>query len=390
MPGRRYRTFRSGDVHENLGIALLMGVGFVAPVPRSEDIGFDVVVTLIRPGTGKYLIPEDSFCVQLKAASQRAVNYLNSDAVAWLRKLELPLFIGSVEMSSASLTLYPTHNLSQSLLSPREEKIRLTLKPSRPKYHPMDARLIEISHPALTWSARDLCSAAFQQKAYTVLKGHIVAHQRNIRFRKLGYCEAVAWEPGEPPAHAGTMMMSSPDEDDREVLEALVAPLLSYLMKLRSKRRFSDLPALLGVMEMMRERGVDPDPGDWHKRITLMSADGDDLSEEEIVRLRSLANPGELDLTGTRITDAALDTIPRDTIKLSLAKTKVTDEGMKHLKGLHRLERLNLAETQITDCGISELLGMSTLVWINLTESKVSKAGPEKLRREVPGIEIVR
>jgi hypothetical protein len=81
---RREKRFRSGDLHEELGLFLLRGVAFMAPVPRTEDVGADGFATLIRPGEGSFLMPDVSFMVQLKAASVRSILYKKPEAVDWL------------------------------------------------------------------------------------------------------------------------------------------------------------------------------------------------------------------------------------------------------------------------------------------------------------------
>ena len=60
MPARRGKNFRSGDLAEQLGLYLLQSVALVAPVPRTEDIGIDVVCTLISEYDQYSYLAEDS------------------------------------------------------------------------------------------------------------------------------------------------------------------------------------------------------------------------------------------------------------------------------------------------------------------------------------------
>jgi hypothetical protein len=48
MPALRGKNLRSGDVTEQLGTLLLQSLASVAPVPRTEDVGVDVVATLLE------------------------------------------------------------------------------------------------------------------------------------------------------------------------------------------------------------------------------------------------------------------------------------------------------------------------------------------------------
>ena len=68
-----------------------------------------------------------------------------------------------------------------------------------------------------------------------------------------------------------------------------------------------------------------------------------------------------LELRSTKITDAGLIHLKGLTNlqKLTLRGSKITDAGTEHLKGLTNLEELNLSHTQITDAGIAQLAGMN-------------------------------
>jgi len=45
MTGRRLRSYRIGDLNEELGILLLKSLAAVAPIPRQEDFGLDAEAT---------------------------------------------------------------------------------------------------------------------------------------------------------------------------------------------------------------------------------------------------------------------------------------------------------------------------------------------------------
>jgi hypothetical protein len=116
MPGMRDRNLRSGDLHEELGIFLLKAIALVAPVPRPEDVGNDAFATLIRPEGTRRLIPDLSFLVQLKSASVPSVSYTTPEEMAWISALEVPFFIGRVDLKQASIELFTTQGLYQILL----------------------------------------------------------------------------------------------------------------------------------------------------------------------------------------------------------------------------------------------------------------------------------
>jgi hypothetical protein len=67
------QNLRRADFAENLGVYLLRPFAAVAPVLRADDFGLDAIATLLRPETGRTMVAERSFYVQLKAASVTSV-----------------------------------------------------------------------------------------------------------------------------------------------------------------------------------------------------------------------------------------------------------------------------------------------------------------------------
>src|SRR5208282_5102428 len=104
MPGSRGRDWRGGDLAEGLGLELLRPFAFIAPVPRTEDIGIDAVATLFRRETDK-LFAEGSFLVQVKAVSRRKIEY-TGEQMDWLRALTLPFYWMSVDLASTTVELW--------------------------------------------------------------------------------------------------------------------------------------------------------------------------------------------------------------------------------------------------------------------------------------------
>jgi hypothetical protein len=100
---------------------------------------------------------------------------------------------------------------------------------------------------------------------------------------------------------------------------------------------------------------------------------------------------------------------------LDLRRTKVTDEGIKHLRGA-RLEELDLSSTKVdddglaalsqlefpylgtltiehlpnvTDKGIQQLAGFQSLEFLTVTGTKVTRKGAEQLRNKIPGLTVL-
>ncbi len=66
--------------------------------------------------------------------------------------------------------------------------------------------------------------------------------------------------------------------------------------------------------------------------------------------------------------------IAPNVVEVDLSRTKVTDDGLKHIGKLARLTHLNLSRTQITDKGIEHLSGLRSLEYLNLYGTGVSNA----------------
>jgi len=91
----------------------------------------------------------------------------------------------------------------------------------------------------------------------------------------------------------------------------------------------------------------------------------------------------KLDLLGMDITDrdlgylvAALDTLRF----LSLARTRITDAGLMHLKGLKDLQELHLDGTAITDQGLVLLADLQGLQVLDLKDTAITDSGLARLR----------
>jgi outer membrane lipoprotein-sorting protein len=93
-------------------------------------------------------------------------------------------------------------------------------------------------------------------------------------------------------------------------------------------------------------------------------------------------NPEVSDATIQRVTKRESVT------ELYLQDTRITDDGLKHLNVLKKLESLNLAETSITDEGLRHLMGISSLKHLNLMNTKVTAEGVAMLKKALPNVEM--
>ncbi len=113
--------------------------------------------------------------------------------------------------------------------------------------------------------------------------------------------------------------------------------------------------------------------------------------DRELAELAPLAAKiAWLDLARTKISDAGLRMISggSNLVRLDLHGTGVTDAGLVSLKGLRELRTLNLFATPVTDAGLVSLEGLSSLEDLYLRETKVTESGIAKLGDKVPQAEI--
>lgn len=203
MVGERDWNLRQGDIAEQLGTLLLQGLAAVAPVPRTEDTGVDIVATLLRRDGARRLIADDAFYVQLKAVSVNTINY-NHAEIDWLRSLELPFFIGSVDVKAGEIRLFAAHELYRIMADWNSHEsistLRMYLKDGSPRGHdePGEYRL-HLGPPILCWGLPHLSDQVFLRGAYEIVKEHVGHMQANIVSSVAGFHLRVDWHANEKP-----------------------------------------------------------------------------------------------------------------------------------------------------------------------------------------------
>jgi mono/diheme cytochrome c family protein len=82
---------------------------------------------------------------------------------------------------------------------------------------------------------------------------------------------------------------------------------------------------------------------------------------------------------------AALAPVAAFIVDAELARTKVTDAGLKTLAGWENLRTLDLSRTRVTSAGLAAASGLKKLEVVNLTETSVDDVGLESLKA-LPGL----
>jgi hypothetical protein len=118
---------------------------------------------------------------------------------------------------------------------------------------------------------------------------------------------------------------------------------------------------------------------------------GDHVADAQLADLAPVDQQvAALNLARTHVTDDGLKALEplKNLRKLHLENTKIGDAGLTHLKGLTHLEYLNLYGTQVTDSGLAQLEGLKNLKSLYLWQTKVTPAGVEKLKQALPKCDI--
>ena len=115
------------------------------------------------------------------------------------------------------------------------------------------------------------------------------------------------------------------------------------------------------------------------------------VTDDGLRHLKGLHNLIDLSLDNTRVTDAGLRNLEGLTqlAALSLNKTQVTDAGMRHLHGLTKLVVLSLNDTKLTDAGLDQLTGLPQLVFLSLENTGVTEEGVNGLEKALPKCSIL-
>ena len=103
-----------------------------------------------------------------------------------------------------------------------------------------------------------------------------------------------------------------------------------------------------------------------------------------------LGNVIELILADTQITDEGLKEMAKlqrlETLQLSY--TRITDAGIKELAKSQQLGTLFLTDTQITDAGLKDVTKLHKLKMLRISGTKVTKAGVTELKEALPNCKI--
>ena len=271
MTARLSQNIRSGYLNEHLGNLLLRQLSVVAPLPAHDDIGIDAVATLLKPPQNTLQYAEGgTFGVQYKSKSVTAVpydldkagDYKDQRHLEWLRQLEIPLFVGSVDKETAQLSLYTTLLANAEILTnDKIQSMRMVFAKEDAVADPFSPS-IWLGPPILEWNVFSQQEDGFYENSYAVLKGWLDIERDNLIAKKLRYIELAYWKSGTVPERQGLKQQINPlgPEMSMEVLKAIRTPLRCFAFEILAKGNPSQVAVVQNVLAIAAEHGLDPDP----------------------------------------------------------------------------------------------------------------------------------
>jgi hypothetical protein len=259
MSAIRGINLRSGDLAEQLGLLLMQNLALVVPVPRTEDVGVDAVVTLLHEHDSRRLIASDSFFVQLKARSVESIEYVGHE-VQWLYGLELPFFIGSIEKSTSSIRLYCCHRLSDALITNFErQKIVIHLAAEVQPNDFVDASTYEVyvGPPILEWTLAQANEKRIQALFYETCRAHVHAYRGALETRRVGHVPFLSWGTNSHLKNLGwkticSRSLSEQIDDIADILMPYFDMLIKESVRAKDSRWLKELKSLIdGYLELI-------------------------------------------------------------------------------------------------------------------------------------------
>jgi hypothetical protein len=284
MPGTVDRNLRMGTLSEDLGVLLLSSFCAVAPVPRPQDVGIDVVCTLLRPDGPRRLLAEDSFYVQIKSSSIEKVEFVG-DEYEWFKRLDLPFFVARVDKKSCILELFTVVNVRIHFIEDSYQGISLSFVETPQTIEKDGIRLSCFGSPIARIQIQDMTDAGKLERFYEIVKAFVrveVDNRRQIRARTMQH---LRWVTNEVPTATTQMTLvnnAAPGQYQDEVLQILLETLKGTLSAFTESPE--SLQAIMPLLDYADRRGLltKEDKANMHFLIYVMEhQDGQKLAKDE-------------------------------------------------------------------------------------------------------------
>lgn len=151
-------------------------------------------------------------------------------------------------------------------------------------------------------------------------------------------------------------------------------------------------PAAAQALQSMGGTAVPIGPGNPLLLVEFISYQSK-IGDAEVAALEPLADViGELDLSRTKITDSALETVAKfkKLQRLNLNSTAITDAGVAKLEGLTDLTYLNLYGTQIGDGAMESIAKLRKLEKIYVWKTSVSNKAIDQVASSMTETKITK
>jgi hypothetical protein len=210
----RLSTYRAGDRSEYLAIYFLSALGLVSPIPRQEDIGFDLLCSVQDPEEN-FLTFRFQYLVSVKSKGPHGKIRMrppkkwdgaaDRQHIHWLFDLDLPLVLALVDQKAGTVALYSTDIAWMFRYQFYHECGMLTLKPrtgNRNQTHvgePKKREELE-KYPGLYHYEVDLGHPMFVL-SHAVLQDEVLLEEHRDRLRMvltLSHCNLRYWKVGAP------------------------------------------------------------------------------------------------------------------------------------------------------------------------------------------------
>jgi hypothetical protein len=282
MTARQRSSYRSGNLAEDLGILLLRGIAAVAEVPRPEDMGLDAIASLLRYADDGNCYAEDSFVIQIKAASTKEFEYDDFE-LQWFLGQELPMFIGLVSLRDSYISLYPTLyvNVAVFSLHATHATIRFGLSdvPSlfegyrkSPWYSQSDhSVMVYLGEPLLRWSLSDVTEKSWRATTYQILKRFLPIARRERELLEYGQWTVLDWSTNNIDSICvGPMSMRGHPSEIKDIAKRCAPGVQALMMRALSvpgEEGQQLRMALIALASVFRDLGIDADPESFFTRL---------------------------------------------------------------------------------------------------------------------------
>lgn len=283
MPGRRLRSYRSGDLAEHLGLLLLKGIAAVAEVTRPEDFGLDAIATLLRNDADGCCYAENSFVVQLKSESKPTTIEYKDFQLDWLVGQSQPMFIGLVSRAESQISLYPTLFVNHAVLALHARTVTVRFGASaipplfagqdwaRWKGEPDHGATVWLGEPLLRWTINDLADNDWNKRTYETLKRFLGVARRELELLSFGQCSMLNWSTNDASSIASQPGIMKGGLDDLQSLADRCAPGLHALMlrafALNNEAGNSLANSLVSLATALRDSGAEIDANNLFENV---------------------------------------------------------------------------------------------------------------------------